>query len=75
MPTLAWRATVRVDASHEYVVMATSFTVTSTVRSPAILSATQDLWGMFAATSGLVGYSLRANPLRRTLASLSAWVN
>lgn len=75
MQALPWKATGPVDATQNYLVLATSFAVTSRIRLPAIISATQDLWCSLAATNGLVGYSLQADPLRGTLATLSAWID
>jgi heme-degrading monooxygenase HmoA len=54
-------------------VMASRFELTSGWRSPAFLVQAVRVWRQARRSPGLIGVSLRAQPLRRTYWTLSAW--
>jgi hypothetical protein len=73
MPGSPWTSVLDLDAGHEYVVMATRFTVQSRRRLLGIMASTQGLWQSLPTTPGLVGHQFAVSPARGTLSTLTAW--
>ncbi len=73
MPSMPWTATQHIDRDRHYLVMATRSRITSRRHLPPMIAATQTLWAGLAATGGLLGYSMRADLIKATLATLTVW--
>lgn len=73
MPGSPWTSVLDLDAGHEYVVMATRFTVQSRRRLLGIMASTQGLWQSLPTTPGLAGHQFAVSPVRGTLSTLTAW--
>ncbi|MCY1695134.1 hypothetical protein [Curtobacterium sp. SL109] len=73
MPGSPWTSVLELDAGHEYVVMATRFTVQSRRRLLGIMASTQQLWQALPTTTGLAGHQFAVSPVRGTLSTLTAW--
>jgi hypothetical protein len=73
MPGSPWTTVLELDAGHEYVVMATRFTVQSRRRLLGIMASTQQLWQSLPTTPGLAGHQFAVSPVRGTLSTLTAW--
>jgi hypothetical protein len=73
MPAFPWTPAGPLDPSREYLVLATRFTVTHRRHLPGVLRATQELWQGIGASTGLAGHTARADLVRGTLSTLSAW--
>lgn len=73
MPTLPWRATNPSEPATEYVVLASRLPLRSIAHVPRFVRLTVSVIRQLERTGGLVGYSLRAQPLARTFWTLSAW--
>jgi hypothetical protein len=56
-------------------VMASKFELTSSWRSPAFMTAAIPAWRQARRSPGVLGVTLRAQPLRRTYWTLSAWTD
>jgi hypothetical protein len=73
MPTVPWQSRHIVDPAAEYVVMASRLPLQSRVRVPWFARLTLTVVRQLERADGLVGYSLRAQPLAATFWTLSAW--
>jgi hypothetical protein len=73
MPTLPWTSTGEVDATHDYVVMASRLPLARYRDIFGFLRASMEIRRQLAAADGLVGYGLDARLLRRTFWTLSVW--
>ncbi len=62
------------DGTQAYV-MASRFELTSGWRSPAFLTQSIRAWRQARRSPGVLGVTLRAQPLRRTYWTLSAWTD
>lgn len=72
---LPWSVTGTPPASRDAYVMASKFELTSAWRSPAFLVQAIRAWQQARRSPGVFGVSLRAQPLRRTYWTLSAWTD
>ena len=75
MPTAPWRNTATVDPDAEYLLLASCLPLRSIATVPWFLRLTTSVIWQLEHTDGLVGYSLRAQPLARTFWTLSAWTD
>jgi quinol monooxygenase YgiN len=75
MPTVPWRRRLSPDGAREYLVMASRLPLRSPAQVPRFLGLTLAVVRQLERTEGLVGYSLRAQPLARTFWTLSAWTD
>jgi hypothetical protein len=75
MPALPWRAKAPVSSDQEYLAMATFLPLQSYRAMPRFLRLTTSVAGQLERTGGLVGYSLLAQPARKTFWTLSAWID
>jgi hypothetical protein len=75
MPTLPWRTKLPVIPHQEYLVMASRLPLRSHRTIPRFLGLTASVARQLEGTSGLVGYSLLAQPIRKTFWTLSAWTD
>ena len=76
MPTIPWmpRAAAKESAgSGEAVVMASKLQVKSLLSVPRFFLLSLVVWKQVRSAPGVVGASLRAEPLKRTFWTLSAW--
>ncbi|MCD0451581.1 DUF3291 domain-containing protein [Actinocorallia sp. API 0066] len=74
MPTLPWKTVAASDAP-EVVVMASRLEVRSLAQAPGFLLASLALWRQALRAPGAVGVALKADPLRRTFWTVSAWTD
>lgn len=72
---LPWSATGTPPAGQDAYVMASKFELTSGWRSPAFLVQAIRAWQQARRSPGVFGVTLRAQPLRRTYWTLSAWTD
>lgn len=70
---IPWTQIHRPDAGPAAVVMASRFELTTAVRSPLFLAHSLRLWRQARQSAGILGVSLRAQPLKGTFWTLSAW--
>jgi hypothetical protein len=75
MPTVPWQTRSAVEPGTEYLVMASHLPLSSIVNVPCFLSLTVSVVRQLERTDGLVGYSLRAQPVAGTFWTLSAWAD
>ena len=73
MPTIPWRKVLIPAPDAEYLEMASRLPLRSMSRVPWFMGLTVSVVRQLERTDGLVGYSLRAQPLARTFWTLSAW--
>lgn len=73
MPTIPWRTVTTPQTTADYVVLATRLPLRSIARVPWFMRLTASVIRQLERTDGLVGYSLRAQPLAKTFWTLSAW--
>lgn len=73
MPALPWRSYEKAEPHTEYTVMGSRLPLKSYLRIPGFLAATVRIRRQLARTSGLVGYSLNAQLLRKTFWTVSVW--
>ena len=73
MPTVPWRKIVNPDPEVQYVVMASRLPLRSITKVPWFMGLALTVARQLERTEGLVGYSLRAQPLAKTFWTLSAW--
>ena len=66
-------AAARVPAGQDIVILGSRFELTSAWRSPAFLGYALRIWLQARRSPGIMGVSLRAQPLRATFWTLSAW--
>jgi hypothetical protein len=62
-----------VPAGQDIVILGSRFELTSAWRSPAFLGHAMRIWLQARRSPGIIGVSLRAQPLRATFWTLSAW--
>jgi hypothetical protein len=72
-PPLPWRAMADVDPEGTYVVTMTRLPLRRHTRIPAVMRATWKIVRELARSDGLVGYSLKADLIRKTFWTVSAW--
>jgi hypothetical protein len=75
MPTVPWRRTLAAGPDTEYLVMASRLPLRSFRTLPWFIGLTASVVRQLERTDGLVGYSLRAQPLAKTFWTLSAWID
>jgi hypothetical protein len=75
MPTIPWRAVRRPEPDAEFLVMASRLPLRSITKVPLFMGLTVSVVRQLERTDGLVGYSLRAQPLAKTFWTLSAWTD
>jgi hypothetical protein len=75
MPTVPWRVRSAVQPGAEYLVMASHLPLRSIVKVPWFMGLTVSVVRQLERTDGLVGYTLRAQPLARSFWTLSAWTD
>ncbi|MGK5170167.1 hypothetical protein [Geodermatophilus sp. CPCC 205761] len=73
MPTIPWRTVTTPAERASYLVMASRLPLRSIARVPWFMGLTVSVVRQLERTDGLVGYSLRAQPLAKTFWTLSAW--
>jgi hypothetical protein len=73
MPSFPWTSVLDPDLDHDYVVMATRFTLTSRRHLLGVMNSTQELWQSLPSTAGLAGYRFDVSPVAGTLSTLTAW--
>jgi heme-degrading monooxygenase HmoA len=72
-PSLPWRATAAVDPEGSYVVTITRLPLRRHTRIPEVMRATWRIVRRLARSDGLVGYSLKADLIRKTFWTISVW--
>jgi hypothetical protein len=75
MPTVPWRTHTPPDPTTDYVVLASRLPLRSIARVPWFVALAASVMRQLERTDGLVGYSLRAQPLAKTFWTLSAWTD
>ncbi len=73
MPDLPWTSFADRDAEREYVALLSYLPLRRLSSTPAFFRDVQRIRGQLARSDGLVGYSLRARPLRKEYWTLSVW--
>lgn len=77
MPTIPWMPGAAADEatadSGQAVVMASKFHVTSLLQVPRFFLLSLVVWKQVRSAPGVIGASLRAEPLKKTFWTLSAW--
>ena len=73
MPPLPWHKSETVDPTATYVLTMTRLPLRSYLRIPRIMRATLRIMRALRSSDGLVGYSLKADLLRKTFWTVSAW--
>lgn len=73
MPAIPWRTKTAATPEQDYVVMASRLPLQSHRTIPRFISLTVSVARQLERTSGLVGYSLLAQPGRKKFWTLSAW--
>jgi hypothetical protein len=72
---LPWSAADKPPTDQDAYVMASKFELTSAWRSPAFVAQAIRAWQQARRSPGVFGATLRAQPLRRTYWTLSAWTD
>ena len=75
MPPLPWRAKTQPDPDQRYLVMASRLPLRSRRTVPRFLRLTLSVVRQLERTDGLVGYTLLAQPMKKTVWTLSAWTD
>ena len=75
MPPLPWRTKLPAIPDQEYLVMASRLPLRAHRTIPRFLGLTVSVARQLEGTSGLVGYSLLAQPMHKTFWTLSAWTD
>jgi hypothetical protein len=75
MPTVPWRRKLAAQPDTNYLVMASRLPLRSITKVPWFMGLTVSIVRQLERTDGLVGYSLRAQPLAKTFWTLSAWTD
>jgi hypothetical protein len=73
MPPIPWRTVATPQPEQDYLVMASRLPLRSYRTIPWFLGLTLSVVRQLERTEGLAGYSLLAQPLKRTFWTLSAW--
>jgi heme-degrading monooxygenase HmoA len=72
---LPWSTAGAPSADKDAYVMASKFELTSAWRTPAFMTEAIRAWWQARRSPGVFGVTLRAQPLRRTYWTLSAWTD
>jgi hypothetical protein len=75
MPTVPWRRRLTPEPEVDYLVMASRLPLRSLATVPRFVGLTVSVVRQLERSDGLVGYSLRAQPLGKTFWTLSAWTD
>jgi hypothetical protein len=75
MPTVPWRRRLTPEPEVDYLVMASRLPLRSLATVPRFVGLTVSVVRQLERSDGLVGYSLRAQPLAKTFWTLSAWTD
>jgi hypothetical protein len=75
MPTVPWRRRLTPEPEVDYLVMASRLPLRSLATVPRFVGLTFSVVRQLERSDGLVGYSLRAQPLAKTFWTLSAWTD
>jgi quinol monooxygenase YgiN len=75
MPAVPWRQLSEPHADHSYLVMASRLPLHSYRTIPTFLRMTAAIARQLEHSEGLIGYSLLAQPTKKTFWTLSAWMN
>ena len=75
MPPLPWRTKTQTDPDRSYLVMASRLPLRSRRTVPRFLRLTLSVVRQLERTDGLVGYTLLAQPMKKTFWTLSAWTD
>jgi quinol monooxygenase YgiN len=75
MPPLPWRTFRSIDPDRTYVVTITRLPLRSHRRIPRIMLATLRIVRQLRRSEGLVGYALKAELVRKTFWTMSAWAD
>ena len=75
MPPLPWRTRLPLDPDTSYVVTVTELPLRTHLRTPRIMRATWRTVRELRDSDGLVGYALKADILRKTFWTMSAWTD
>jgi hypothetical protein len=73
MPPIPWRTVATPQPDRDYLVMASRLPLRSYRTIPWFLGLTASVFRQLERTEGLTGYSLLAQPVKRTFWTLSAW--
>ena len=72
---IPWTRIEQPGAGPEAVVMSSMFELKTALRAPAFLMYAMRLWRQARRSPGILGVSLRAQPLKGTFRTLSAWTD
>jgi hypothetical protein len=72
---IPWTTTGRPGPDTDATIMASRFELTTAWRSPAFLARSLRVWRQARRSPGALGVSLRAQPLKATFWTLSAWTD
>jgi quinol monooxygenase YgiN len=75
MPPLPWRTKTPAEPNRKYLVMASQLPLRSRRTVPWFLLLTLSVVRQLERTEGLVGYTLLAQPMKKTFWTLSAWTD
>ncbi len=75
MPAVPWRQLSAPRADHSYLVMASRLPLHSYRTIPKFLRMTAAIARQLEHSEGLIGYSLLAQPMKKTFWTLSAWAD
>lgn len=73
MPDMPWKSFAEPDPEQEYLAVLTFLPVGRLRAMPSFMRYTQAVRRQLDGTEGVVGYTLRAQPLRRRFWTLSVW--
>jgi hypothetical protein len=73
MPTIPWKTFTQPSSDEEYLVMASSLPLKRYLATPRFFRYVMAVRSQLAGAEGLVGYSLRAEPLGHRYWTLSVW--
>ena len=73
MPDLPWVAVADREPAKQYVALLSYLPLKRLTSTPAFMWDVQRVRGQLSRASGLIGYSLRARPLRKEYWTLSVW--
>ena len=75
MPAVPWRQRVEPRADQRYLILASRLPLHSYTTIPRFLAMTWAVARQLEDSDGLIGYSLLAQPIRKTFWTLSAWTD
>ena len=73
MPTVSWRSFARAAPERDYLALLTYLPLHSAWRIPRLILETRRIISQLRESPGLVGYSLRAQPMAKRFWTLSVW--